>query len=135
MLYRIRTLKFQKPLDPDTILLFPAILPAPAPEVPGFFHLPGFKKGDICGRCLHPVLPERELQEGVFPSRFPVIPVAASCGGQDVDNCLENRDDDVKEQVPVKHFFAHLLCGLYQSVLTISTIAFWLENLYRYRDT
>jgi hypothetical protein len=72
-----------------------------------FFHLSDFKKRDFSDRY-HPVLPGRELQEGVFSSRFPVIPAAASCCGQDVDNCLENRDDDVKEQVPVKHFFAHL---------------------------
>jgi hypothetical protein len=36
----------------------------------------------------------------------------SSCYGQQVDNGLENRDDDVKEQGPVKHFHAHLLFGV-----------------------
>jgi hypothetical protein len=75
------------------------------PDLPGLFPSVEFlKKGIFVTGDLLPVLPERELQEGVFPSRFPIMPAAASCCGQYVDNCLENRDDDVKEQVPVKHF-------------------------------
>jgi len=50
----------------------------------------------------HPVPIDRERNRGVLSFRFPLTP-AASCGRQYVDNCLENRDDNVKEHSPVKH--------------------------------
>jgi len=59
--------------------------------------------GEFIVWYLQDAKPGWDLSRPVF--QYPILPV--SCG-QEMDNGLENRDDDVKEHIPVKHFFAHL---------------------------